>query len=105
MVIIDSAVHIWRAPTPERPWMPGRTAHLPDPIGYEDLRKRMAEAGVDRAVLIPPSWEGDRVDYSVEAASKYPDKFAIMGRIPLQGPKERSSSKCGRSSPACWACG
>jgi hypothetical protein len=27
MVIIDSGLHIWRAPTPERPWMPGRTAH------------------------------------------------------------------------------
>jgi predicted TIM-barrel fold metal-dependent hydrolase len=99
MVIIDSAVHIWRAPTPERPWMPGRTAHLPDPIGYEDLRKRMAEAGVDRAVLIPPSWEGDRVDYSVEAASKYPDKFAIMGRIPLQGTEGKKLIETWKEQP------
>jgi len=99
LVIIDSAVHIWRAPTPERPWMPGRTAHLPDPIGYEDLRKRMAEAGVDRAVLIPPSWEGDRVDYSVEAASKYPDKFAIMGRIPLQGTEGKKLIETWKEQP------
>jgi hypothetical protein len=28
MVIADSAVHIWRAATPEQPWQPGRKAHL-----------------------------------------------------------------------------
>ena len=53
MIIIDSGLHIWRAPTAERPWMPGRTAHLPEPIGYEDLRDRMLEAGVHRAISDP----------------------------------------------------
>ena len=56
MIITDSGLHIWRAETPERPWQPGRTAHLDQPMGYEDLSARMAEAGVDRAILIPPSW-------------------------------------------------
>lgn len=86
MIITDSGSHIWRAASASNPWMPGRTAHLDTPIGYEDIRRMMAEAGVHRQILIPPSWEGDRADYSLEAAAKYPDQFAIMGRVPLQQP-------------------
>ena len=90
MIITDSGLHIWRAETPDRPWQPGRTAHLPTPMGYEYLRARMAEAGVDRAILIPPSWEGERADYSLEAAQKYPTQFAVMGRLPIDRPEART---------------
>ena len=44
MIITDSGSHIWRAASAENPWMPGRTAHLPTPIGYEDILRMMAEA-------------------------------------------------------------
>ena len=88
MIITDGGSHIWRAASPENPWMPCRKAHLDTPIGYEDLRRKMAEAGVHRHILVPPSWEGDRADYSLEAAARYPDQFAVMGRIPLQKPEE-----------------
>jgi predicted TIM-barrel fold metal-dependent hydrolase len=88
MIITDSGSHIWRAASPDNPWMPGRKAHFDTPIGYEDLRRMMAEAGVHRHILIPPSWEGDRADYSLEAAAKYPDQFAVMGRVPLQKAEE-----------------
>lgn len=88
MIITDAGSHIWRAASPDNPWMPGRKAHLEPPIGYEDLRRMMAEAGVHRHVLIPPSWEGDRADYSLEAAAKYPAQFAVMGRVPLQKAEE-----------------
>jgi predicted TIM-barrel fold metal-dependent hydrolase len=99
MVIIDSGLHIWRAPSPENPWVPGRTAHLPEPIGYEDLKARMRQAGVDRAILIPPSWEGDRSDYSLEAAAKHPDKFAVMGRIPIEKPEGRQMIETWKDQP------
>jgi predicted TIM-barrel fold metal-dependent hydrolase len=99
MVIIDSGLHIWRAPSPGNPWMPGRTAHLPEPIGYEDLRQRMVEAGVDRAILIPPSWEGDRSDYSLEAAREYPNQFAVMGRIPIDKPEGRAMIETWKDQP------
>src|SRR5262245_45938183 len=84
MIITDAGLHVWQASTPERPWNPGRVAHLPDPISYENLRGRMKEAGVHRAILVPPSFEGDRSDYSLEAAAKYPEQFAVMGRVPLE---------------------
>jgi L-fuconolactonase len=89
MIITDSGLHAWRAEAPDRPWQPGRTAHLDKPIGYDDLGAMMAEAGVDRAILIPPSWEGDRADYSLEAVAKYPGRFAIMGRLPIDKPEGR----------------
>jgi len=99
MIITDAGVHIWKAPTPERPWMPGRQAHLEPPIGYEQLSARMAEAGVDRAILVPPSWEGDRVDYSLEAAQKYPERFAVMGRIPIDKPEGRRMLETWKDQP------
>jgi len=43
----------------------------------------MDEAGVDHVVIVPPSWPGDRNDYGLEAARRYPDRFRVMGRIPL----------------------
>ena len=79
--------------------MPGRTAHLPEPIGYENLRERMQEAGVHRAILIPPSWEGDSSEYSLEAAAKYPDMFAVMGRIPIDKPEGRKMIETWKDQP------
>lgn len=99
MVITDSGVHIWKAETPDRPWMPGRHAHLDTPIGYEELSAMMAEAGVHRAILVPPSWEGDRVDYSLEAAQKYPHRFAVMGRIPIDKPEGRRMIETWKDQP------
>jgi predicted TIM-barrel fold metal-dependent hydrolase len=99
MIITDSGLHVWRAEAPDRPWQAGRTAHLDTPIGYEDLRAMMDEAGIDRAVLIPPSWEGDRIDYSLEAVAKYPTRFAIMGRLPIQNPEARRLIETWKDQP------
>jgi predicted TIM-barrel fold metal-dependent hydrolase len=72
MMIIDSGVHIWLPEAPDRPWMPGRTAHLPEPLTYQKFSAMMDEAGVGHAILVPTSWEGERIDYSLEAAQKLP---------------------------------
>ena len=50
----------------------------------------MDRAGVDRAVIVPPSWEGDRNDLALEAARQHPDRFAVMGRLALERPESRS---------------
>jgi|SRR6516164_1268703 len=90
MMIMDAGVHVWRPQSPDRPWMPGRKAHLPEPMTYEKFSAMMKGAGVAHAILVPPSWEGDRVDYSLEAAQKYPNRFAVMGRFPIEKPSERA---------------
>jgi predicted TIM-barrel fold metal-dependent hydrolase len=82
-MVVDAQVHLWKADTPDRPWLPNRVAQLPEPFTIEKLVPMMDEAGVDRAVIVPPSWEGDRNDYALEAVRRYPTRFAVMGRIPL----------------------
>jgi predicted TIM-barrel fold metal-dependent hydrolase len=65
-------------------------AHLPEPLGPDKLLEWMDQAGVDAAVLVPPSLEGDRNDLALEAAQKFPDRFAVMGRIALDRPNREA---------------
>lgn len=84
-LIVDAQVHPWKASTPDRPWVPGAKPQLPEPFTIERLVPMMDEAGVDR-VVVPPTLEGDRLDYAQEAVKRYPGRFAIMGRIALNDP-------------------
>jgi predicted TIM-barrel fold metal-dependent hydrolase len=83
-MIVDAQVHLWKAESPDWPWVPGRKPQLPEPFTIEKLVSLMDEAGVDRAVIVPPSWPGDRNDYGLEAAQRYPTRFAVMGRLPIE---------------------
>jgi L-fuconolactonase len=80
--ILDSQVHIWPADRPDRRLDEEYRGRAP--YTYEALLAAMDEAGVDGAILVPPSFDGDRNDYAIEAARKHPDRFAIMGRVALQ---------------------
>jgi predicted TIM-barrel fold metal-dependent hydrolase len=51
----------------------------------------MDGAGIDCAILVPPSIEGPRNDYALEAVQKYPGRFAVMGRFPLDTGKGRDA--------------
>jgi predicted TIM-barrel fold metal-dependent hydrolase len=73
-------------------------AHLPEPLSAEKLLAWMGEAGVDAAVLVPPSLEGDRNDLTLEAAQRFPDRFAVMGRIALDRPN-REALQTWKSQP------
>jgi predicted TIM-barrel fold metal-dependent hydrolase len=101
MDLVDSQVHIWGADTPERPWPPGRAgeAQKPYPVTREALLLQMDLAGVRRIVLVPPSWEGERNDLALAAAQTDPDRFAVMGRLPLQDPASRAKVAGWRSQP------
>src|SRR5271154_6409449 len=86
-LIVDAQVHLWKAETPDWKWVPGMTPQLPEPFTIERLVPMMDEAGVDRVVVVPPSWPGDRNDYGLEAAKRYPNRFGVMGRVPLKNPQ------------------
>jgi predicted TIM-barrel fold metal-dependent hydrolase len=94
-------VHLWGANTPDRPWPPGREhlAQKPYPVTRDMILEAMDEAGVDRAVLVPPSWEGDRNDLALEAAQLHPGRFAVMGRMPIELPASRGLIAAWRSQP------
>lgn len=91
MNIIDCQVHVWLPDTPDRPLVRGTASppHLADALRYEQLLGLMNEAGVAKAVLIPPSWEGDRIDYPLEAAHRHPERFSVVGRVALDEPSSR----------------
>jgi len=77
---------MWKAATPERPWVPGARPQLPEPFTIERIVPMMDEAGVDRVIIVPPVLDGDRIDYGQEAADRYPGRFAIMGSVSLSDP-------------------
>lgn len=93
-MIVDSQVHIWAADTPERPWPPivdptQSRPHKPQPITTADMLREMDAAGVNRALIAPPVWEGVRNDLALAAARDYPERFAVMGRVDLNNPASR----------------
>ena len=101
MVIVDSQVHLWEAHRPDRPWpaeslaapafvaVPGARPHRPEPLGAEELLQTLDANGVQRAVIVPPSPVGDQNATGLEAAAKYPDRFAVMGRFDPATPGAR----------------
>jgi predicted TIM-barrel fold metal-dependent hydrolase len=88
MLIADSQVHVWVADRPDRPW-PSQAGDLPrphsaEPLTPERLLAQMDAAGVARAVLVSPSFEGTRNDVVCEAARRHPDRFTLMARFEIQ---------------------
>lgn len=57
----------------------------PDPFTVEDLQAEMRIAGVDCAVLAPPTWEPPEKRTSQLAAAAFPDRFAVTGEYRLPG--------------------
>jgi predicted TIM-barrel fold metal-dependent hydrolase len=63
--------------------------HRQEPYSAEQAIAGMDEAGVDRALIHPVLWDPDSNELAVEAVSKYPDRFAIMGWFDLDDPNGR----------------
>ena len=86
-LIVDAQVHLWKANSPELPWVPGARPQQPEPFTIERVLALMDEAGVDRVIVVPPTLTGHRNDYGIEAAKRYPNRFAVMGRFPVDNPR------------------
>jgi L-fuconolactonase len=87
--VVDAQVHVWLPEAPDRPWPPGGAEralamHRHEPISGTTLLGEMKEAGVDRAVLVPPFFEGYRNDYAVACATEAPEAFRVMARVDLR---------------------
>jgi predicted TIM-barrel fold metal-dependent hydrolase len=77
LIIIDAQVHIWNAGNPSPHHLRGR----PDPFTVDDLQREMEAAGVDGAVLAPPSWDPNGNQPSLDAAKTSPNRFAVTGDL------------------------
>jgi L-fuconolactonase len=87
--VVDAQVHVWRPEAADRPWPPGGaeralSMHRHEPISGATLLAEMKEAGVDRAVLVPPFFEGYRNDFAVACATEAPESFRVMARVDLR---------------------
>src|SRR5439155_1251072 len=81
MLIVDSQIHLW-----QNGKMSAQHRQIPTYSADEALAE-MASAGVDCAVIHPPSALGEAVNVlAVEAVRQHRDKFCIFGHFDLQSP-------------------
>lgn len=100
MQIIDAQIHIWLPESSDRPWPKDRVKpHLPNGLSAEQMLAMMEEAGVSRAIIVPPSWEGERLDYALDSVRRYPDRFRVMARAPLMDPALKGKLREWRDQP------
>ena len=94
MLIVDSQIHLWENArmTPHHRQIPTYAVH--------DALQEMATAGVDAAVIHPPSSLGEAVNLqAVDAVRRHPDKFCILGHFDLQSPDKLDIVKTWRQRP------
>ena len=85
MQIIDAQIHVWGS------GLPGNDAHIQvTSFTPEEAISMMDGAGVNGAVIHPPSWDPDAVNMALKAVNQYPNRFSIMGAINLSDPKSVS---------------
>jgi predicted TIM-barrel fold metal-dependent hydrolase len=96
MKIIDAQVHIW-----SKTVTPTTGLHRKvETFTAEQLLMEMDEAGVDAALIHPPGgWDPDSNALAVEAAQKYPRRFAVMGQFALDVPDNRGLIHGWRNQP------
>jgi predicted TIM-barrel fold metal-dependent hydrolase len=83
MLIVDSQIHIWENETMIPTHRQVRT------YSADDALAEMREAGVDAALLHPPSTLPNTNATAIAAAKAHPDKFAILGNFALEKPENR----------------
>ncbi len=102
ILVIDSQIHIWRAASAAAPWPDSGRAYAHrggvSPT-VPELLSDMRGAGVDRAILIPPSFAGYDSEPALAAARSHPDRFAVMDRIPVDDQRCRPELKAWRDTP------
>ena len=102
-LIVDSQNHIWLPNTPDRPWISADAkAQMPDAFTLERLLPIIDGAGVDRVVLVTPSWAGAKYGnaYLADAAKTYPNRFGVIGiGISLDNPQQEQQVLTWRDQP------
>ena len=98
MLITDAQVHLW-LPKPGQPLPQGSgTEQHPEGHSPDDLMSEMAEAGVDRAVIVPPG----ALCSNEEAQGfcrAHPGRLALMGVIDPEQPGVRDELPAWMSRP------
>lgn len=78
--IVDAQVHIWSGGKPT-------AAQRQEAVSKDQILKEMVEAGVERALIVPVSWDPLGNQTAIDAAKAYPDRFAVMGLLNIAQPQ------------------
>lgn len=85
MLIVDAQVHIWGGGKP--PASAANAHRQIDSFSKDDLLAEMDAAGIDAALLHPPtSWDPNANALSEAAAKAHPDRLAVLGHFALDAP-------------------
>ena len=78
MQIVDAQIHLWAT------GLPNNKAHIQETsFTAKQAIALMDEAGVHAAIIHPPSWDPKSHELALAAVNDYPNRFAIMGTLPL----------------------
>lgn len=94
MQIIDAQIHLWGTGLPSNLSHRQVTHFTP-----EEAIALMDEAGVDGAVIHPPGWDPNSTAIALKAVQDYPNRFAVMGSLPLDAAASRSRIAGWRDQP------
>ena len=83
MAVIDAQIHLWQKGATLPP-------HRATPYLVDEALRDMDAAGVDGAILHPPSWDPDSNAQAIAAVQAHPRRFAILGRFALDDPSSRA---------------
>ena len=86
LLVVDAQVHLWKGHKPT-----AMNHRQVDDFTAEDALKDMDGAGVNAAVIHPPGWDPNSNALAIEAARRYPTRFAILGNFPLDRPDSRTA--------------
>jgi predicted TIM-barrel fold metal-dependent hydrolase len=93
VLIVDAQIHIWTSGTP---------VHIHRQVSHytkDEALRDMDAAGVDAALLHPPSWDPNANEVAIEAARAHPERFAILGFFDVSDPARRGLVDRWRQQP------
>jgi predicted TIM-barrel fold metal-dependent hydrolase len=112
--IVDAQLHVWERSHADRPWVESNRL----PAGAEQAAQHaqplpemtidgtlaaMDEAGVDAAVIFTPALYGFDNRYSLEAAARDSDRFAVAGNLDPTAPDIEEQIRTWRTQPGALA--
>jgi L-fuconolactonase len=86
MTIIDAHQHVWDPTRARYDWLTAELAPINRPIGFDELRPSLREAGVDATVLVQSADNDDDTNLMLLTAEANPEIAAIVAYVPLDRP-------------------
>ena len=86
--IVDAQIHLWGS------GLPSNNSHIQvTSFTPKDAISLMNKNNIDAAVIHPPSWDPNSTEIAFQAVQDFPNRFAIMGSLPLDQPESRNKIK------------